>query len=201
VPKLLLTLTGSLSLLFCFAQKNYGVSQDYYIYQNNSSAVVPLVYYETKNHWYTAARYNYEVDQTLSLQLGKKFSKEGNFSYSLIPLAGFLAGNFKGIRIGTQIEFETGKFSLFTEPEYCLRFKNQTENFFYSWSEFSFQPRKIFYVGLAMQTTKNKNQPLTNEPGLVLGVCVKNFEIPLYFFRVSSSANYFVTGIHWRLEK
>jgi hypothetical protein len=201
VPKLLFTLTGSLSLLLCFAQKNYGVSQDYYIYQNSGSSIVPLVYYETKNHWYTAARYNYESDQTLSLQLGRNFSKQGSLSYSIIPLAGLLAGNFKGASIGTQAEIEVGKFSLFTEPEFCFQFKNQTEKFFYSWSELSYQFSKNFYTGLALQSTKNKNQSLINEPGLLFGICVKNFEIPLYFFRTSPSTNYFVTGVHWRLEK
>jgi hypothetical protein len=187
--------------LLCLSQKNYGIDQDYYIYKNSSSCIVPLVYYETKNHWYASARYNYETDQTLSLQLGKTFSKQGGFSYSITPLAGLLAGNFKGLSIGTQMEFENGKFSLFTELEYCLRFKNETDNFFYNWSEFSFQPSKIFYVGLAMQSTKNKTYAFTNEPGLLIGLCVKNFEIPLYFFRTSPSTNYFVTGIHWRLEK
>lgn len=162
---------------------------------------MPLVYYETKNNWYISAKYNYEEDQTLSLQFGKKFYKQASLSYSIIPLAGLLAGNFKGISISTQAEIEIGKFSLFTEPEYCFQFKNQTENFFYSWSEFSFQASKTFYTGLALQTTKTKNHSLINETGLVFGFCIKNFEIPLYFFRVSSSTNYFVTGVHWRLEK
>ena len=188
-------------MLLCFAQKNYGVNQDYYIYQNNHSSIVPLVYYETKNHWYTSARYNYESDQTLSLQLGRKFSRQGVLSYSIIPLAGLLEGNLKGISLSTQAEIEIGKFSVFTEPEYCFQFKSNTQDFFYSWSELSFQFSKNFYAGLALQTTKIKNCAPGNEPGFVLGVCVKKFEIPLYFFRASATANYFVTGIHWRLEK
>lgn len=201
MPKLLLTITAILSMLLCFAQKNYGVSQDYYIYKNNSSSIVPFIYYETKNSWYAAARYNYEADQTFSLQFGKKFSKQGSLSYSVVPLAGLLAGKFKGFSIGTQAEIEVGKFSFFTEPEYCVQFQSQTENFFYSWSELSIQPSKIFYTGLALQTTKNKSFGWTNEPGAFLGICIKNFEIPFYVFKVSPSTNYFVTGIHWRLEK
>jgi hypothetical protein len=199
VPKLLLTLISSFCLLQCFAQKNYGVSQDYYIYQNNSS-IVPLVYYETKNSWYVAARYNYETSETLSLQFGKKFSKQGKLRYSITPLAGILAGNYGGVSIATQAEIDAGKFSFFTEPEYCLQFKNQTENFFYNWTEISIRPFKTFYTGLALQTISSENNSLTNEPGLLFGICVKNFEIPLYVFRTSST-NYFVTGIHWRLEK
>lgn len=186
-------------MLLCFAQKNYGVSQDYYIYKNNNSSIVPFIYYETKNSLYATARYNYEAEQTLSLQFGKKFSKQGNLSYSIIPLAGVLAGKFKGFSLGTQAEIELGKFSFSTEPEYCLQSKNKTQNFFYSWSELSIQPCKIFYTGLALQTTKTFGW--TNEPGILFGICIKNFEIPFYFFRASSSANYFVTGIHWRLQK
>lgn len=200
MPKLLLTLINSFCLLQCLGQKNYGVSQDYYIYQNNNSSIVPLVYYETKNSWYATARYNYEAGETLSLQFGKKFSQQGGLCYSITPLAGVLVGNYKGLSIATQAEIEVGKFSFFTEPEYCVQFKNQTENFFYNWAELSIQPSKTFYTGLALQTMSSSNNSFTNEPGLLFGLCIKNFEIPLYFFRTSST-NYFVTGIHWRLEK
>ncbi|HWI90321.1 MAG TPA: hypothetical protein VNT20_03555 [Flavisolibacter sp.] len=200
MPKLLLTLISSFYLLQCPAQKNYGVSQDYYIYQNNNSSIVPLIYYETKNSWYAAARYNYEASEALSLQFGKNFSKQGKLCYSITPLAGILTGNYKGFSMAAQAEIEVGKFNFFTEPEYCFQFKNQTENFFYNWAEISIQPSKTFYTGLALQTMSRSNISLTNELGLLFGVSLKNFEIPLYFFRAPST-NYFVTGIHWRLEK
>ncbi len=201
MPKFLLTLIYGLSALSCFSQKNYGVSQDYYIYQNSGSAIVPLIYYETKNHWYTVARYNYEEDQTLSLQLGKKFSREGSISYSVIPLAGLLAGKFNGLSICMQTEIEAGKFSLFTEPEYCFQLKEPAEKFFYNWSEFSFQLSKSFYTGVAMQMTGTKQGVLTTEPGFLLGINVKKFELPLYFFKPSTAPGYFVVGLHWCLEK
>lgn len=199
MPKLLLTLTGSLNLLFCFAQKNYGVSQDYYIYHNSTSVVVPLVYYETKNHWYTSARYNYEEDQTFSWQIGKNFSREGNVSYSVIPLAGFLTGKFNGLSICMQTEIEAGKFCLFTEPEYCLQWNKSSENFFYNWSELSFQLSRFLYAGPALQT-KMKQGVLFTEAGFLVGINVKKFELPFYFFKPSPGGGYFVAGVHWRLE-
>jgi hypothetical protein len=190
-----------MSVLFCFAQKNYGVNQDYYIYKNEQGLIVPLVYYETKNNWYASLRYNYENDQTFSLQLGKKISNQGIVSYSITPLAGMLAGKFKGLSISTKVEIETGKFSFYTEPEYCIHLQNPSENFFYNWSEFSVQAFDFFYTGIALQTIRNYNGNSIAEPGIVLGINIKNFELPLYFFRPSTSSNYFVTGIHWRLEK
>lgn len=200
MPKLLLTLLSIINILICFAQKNYGVSQDYYIYKNEQGFIVPLVYYETKNDWYASAKYNYEENQTFAFQLGKKFSKEGIFSYSVTPLAGLLAGRFNGFSLGTQVEVEAGKFSLYTEPEYCTRFNNEAENFFYNWSEFSIQFTRFFYIGLALQTIKTKKEPWYAEPGPMLGITIKNFEVPFYFFRTSASSNYFVVGIHWSLN-
>jgi hypothetical protein len=200
VLKLLLALICSFYLLPGSAQKNYGVSQDYYIYKNNRNSIVPLVYYETKNHWYSAARYNYEEDQTLSLQLGKKFSKHGIVSYSITPLAGWLSGKFNGMSIGTQAQMDAGKFSLSTEPEYCVQFNHPSTRFFYSWSELTIQASPLFYTGLALQATRENEKNLTADPGFVLAFSFKNFEIPLYFFK-PSSLHYFITGIHWRLIK
>jgi len=188
-------------MLLCSAQKNYGVDQDYYIYQNQRGSIVPTVYYQTKNNWYASLRYNYEEEETVSVQLGKTFSKEGIASYAITPLVGLLAGKFKGAGVGTLAELEVGKFSFYTEPEYCIRFNKPDENFFYNWSELSIQPSNFFYTGLALQTIKTRHEPYLFEPGFVLGFTIRNFEIPFYLFKTSPSSNYFVAGIHWRLEK
>jgi hypothetical protein len=201
VRKIVLLLLGSLNMLLCFAQKSYGVEQDYYIYQNEHNSLVPLVYYQTQNNWYTSLRYNYEEEETLSIQLGKTFSKEGTVSFYITPLAGLLAGKFTGASIGALAELEVGKFSLYTEPEYCFKFNKPGSNFFYNWSELSIQPFKFFYSGVALQTIKTRGEAFLFEPGVVLGFTVKNFEIPFYFFRSSPASNYLVAGVHWRLEK
>jgi hypothetical protein len=188
-------------MLFCFAQKTYGVSQEYYMYRDEQSFIVPLAYFETKNNWYASFRYNYEESQTFSFQFGKTFSKEGIASYSLTPLAGLLAGKFQGLSVGTLAEIEVGKFSLYTEPEYCIRFNNAAENFFYNWAELSIQPSNLFYTGFALQTVKYKKEPVNLEPGIMFGITIKNFEVPFYLFKTASASNYFVVGIHWSLEK
>lgn len=201
--KIIVFLSLSLNALLGHSQKNYGVgvSQEYYIYRDAQSFIVPLVYFESKNNWYASLRYNYEESETFSFQLGKTFSKEGAISYSLTPLAGLLAGKFQGFSIGTLTEIQTGKFSFYTEPEYCIRFNNLSENFFYNWTELSIQPSKKFYTGLALQTIKYKQEPLYLEPGIMLGITIKNFEVPFYLFKTPGSSNYFVVGLHWSLEK
>jgi hypothetical protein len=201
VPKLLLCVLGSLSTLFCLAQKDYGVHQDYYLYQNDQGLIVPLVYYQTKNNWYASLKYNYEEERTLSLQIGKKFSKEGTLSYSITPLAGVLSGNYKGVSLATEAELELGKFSFSIEPKYCMRLGDGSKNFLYNWSELSIQPSGLFYTGLAFQLIKNSGDDFLFEPGLLLGITIKNVELPFYFFRPSATTNYFVAGIHWRLKK
>jgi hypothetical protein len=203
VLKALLSFLFSLNLLLCFGQKTYdvGVGQEYYIYRDAQSFLVPLVYFKSHNNWYASFRYNYEESQTFSFQFGKTFSKEGPVSYSVTPLAGLLAGKFQGLSIGTLAEMETGKFSFYTEPEYCIRLNNPSENFFYNWTELSVQPSKIFYTGFALQTIEYKQEPLYLEPGIMLGITIKNFEVPLYLFKTSASSNYFVIGLHWSMEK
>lgn len=188
----------SLTVLVSGAQKNFGIDQDYYIYKRSTNSVVPLIYYQSNSNWYASLRYNYEEDNTVSFQFGKTFSKEASVSYSVTPLAGLLGGDFNGISIGALAEMETGRFSLYTEPQYCRKFTNTGENFFYNWAELSFRPCNFFYAGIATQTVKERQSFIT-EPGLMLGITIRNFEIPLYLFRSAEHANYFVVGIHWAL--
>lgn len=199
--KNLFLLLCSLNALFCFAQKNYGASLDYYIYQNSSNSLVPLAFYDTKNNLHAGVRYNYESDRTLSLQFGKTFSKEGKLSYSLLPMAGLLAGDFNGLSAATQLYLEAGKFSLYSEPEYCFHFSNADENFFYNWTELAFQPCGVFKAGLALQTIKSRLEPFVADPGVMVVFSIQKFELPFYFFKPSASSSYFVAGIHWAFEK
>jgi hypothetical protein len=192
---------GIFSMLLCTAQKEYGVSQDYYMYQNSSNCVVPLIYYQTKNNWYGSVRYNYEYQETVCFQAGKKFSKDGDTYYSVTPLAGFLGGNFKGCSGSLQTEIERGKFSFYTEPEYCIQFNGAKENFFYGWTEVSIRPKNFFYTGLALQTVKSKGERFNNEPGVFFALSFKNFELPFYLFKPSGSSAYGVAGLHWSFEK
>jgi hypothetical protein len=178
-----------------------GVSQEYYIYRDAQSFIVPLVYFESNNDWYASFRYNYEESQTFSFQFGKTFSKEGTVSYSVTPLGGLLAGKMQGLSIGTLAEIEAGKFSFYTEPEYCMAFDNSSDNFFYNWTEFSIKPSKFFHTGLALQTVKSKREAIYVEPGLMFAISAKNFEVPLYLFKTSGSSNYLVIGLHWFLNK
>ena len=66
------------ALLLCgffnYAQKSYGVTQDYYVYRNGANRLVPAVYGQTDKGWYGQMRYNYEEAQTLSALAGKRFA-------------------------------------------------------------------------------------------------------------------------------
>lgn len=195
----LLAILCCITTLFGIAQKNFGVDQDYYVYKSSNN-IVPMAYYQTKNNWYATFRYNYEEERTASIQFGKTFSKNGNAWYSITPLAGLLAGNFNGASVGSLVEAGIGDLSLYSEPEFCLSLQNNNEHFFYNWAELSYQPHKLFYTGLALQTTKT-TEGVLNEPGVMLALTIKKFEIPLYFFKSSEYANYFVIGVHWALGK
>lgn len=201
MPKGLFTLIACMVMLYCPAQKNYGVSQEYFIYENQRSTFVPTIYYQSTKGFYASFRYNYEQDGTASLQAGKSFSGKGSVSYTIIPLAGVLKGKYDGFSFGVQSEMTAGKFSFFTEPEYGLLVTALPERFFYNWSEVSLTLSGPLYSGIALQQGKSGSEPWYAEPGIMLGFTRKNFEIPIYLFKSPSSPAYFVAGVHWMLYK
>ena len=56
-------------------QAKGGAEQYYYLGEREAFTMVPIVYYETNNHWYMEGRYNYEAVNTMSVYAGKTFEK------------------------------------------------------------------------------------------------------------------------------
>lgn len=146
-------------------------------------------------------RFNYEEEQTLSVHAGKAFGKEGVFAWTITPQAGLLAGRFTGGSATVKAEAEAGVFSFYTEPQYCIPFGGEQQAFFYNWSEVCVQPLPFLYTGLAVQQTMLQGERPFTEPGLVLGLELKNLELPFYFFKPKGGEGYFVVGVHWKLQR
>jgi hypothetical protein len=178
-------------------QSKAGFEQYSYMGTGQANTLVPVVHYQSNNKWYAEARYNYDDLETFSLYAGKTFSKENNFSYSLTPMIGGMAGKLKGGSLGLNTEFSFKKFNFCSQSQYSVSAESQNNNFFFSWAELYYVPLDWIYTGLTVQHTRLYKTDAVIEPGLLVGFSIKRWNFPIYTFRPFSGERYFVIGVNW----
>ena len=183
------------------SQGRTGFEEYYYTGHQLSSAQVPRIYYQSPNNWYGEARYNYDAEQSFSIYAGRTFTRQDTLAYSLTPMAGIVAGKFKGGSAGMNMVLDYRRLSFSSVFEYCFSGKNNS--FFFNWSELGYQLTKHLYAGLALQQTCMYNTTTVWEPGLQLGLSFGKWVFPVYAFNPGNSKKYFVLGItrEWELHK
>jgi hypothetical protein len=185
-----------LSASVATAQSKWVFEQYNYIRQPEESAFVPMVHFQAKNNWYGELRYNYEDAQTLSLFGGRTISGGNSLTWSFTPMAGYSIGKFTGVSAGVNNEAEWNDFYFSAQSQYSKATKTEISSFFFNWSEAGYAFSDYFYSGIAMQYTRQLKKGYL-EPGIVAGLCFRNFSLPFYVFNPLKSDCYFVLGLNY----
>jgi len=180
-----------------YAQQKLIVEQYSFIGGGATSMLAPVAHYESKQKWYAEARYNYEDINTFSLYAGRTFSSKHDFSWSLTPMIGGMAGKLKGGSFGLNSECSFKKFGFSSQAQYSVSAETQYDNFFYNWSELYYQPLNWIYTGIAVQHTRMYATNALVDPGILLGFSYNQWSFPLYGFNPFAEGRYFVVGINW----
>jgi len=177
-----------------------GSFQQYYYAggQNRPSYYAPVAGYHISGNWYVEARYNYEEMNTASLYVGKTFEHETLMSYcSITPIAGIVAGTFKGGAIGANVELDYRRIIFSSQSQYTFSIENRTTNFVYSWSDLSYRIKRWLSAGVSLQQTNIYSYTGTFEKGVLITLQYnKSLSFPVYMFNPSTNARYFVFGMN-----
>ena len=174
-----------------FNQSNGAFEQYYYSGKNRPFSWVPILSYSTYDNWYMEARGNYEATNSASLYVGKTFRKTALISYSIIPIAGLVAGGFNGGSVGANVALDYKKISFSSQSQYTFSIENRATNFTYSWSDLTYQLKGWVSAGASLQQTRG-----LFEKGILVRVVYKNLSIPLYVFNPATCERYFVLGLN-----
>ena len=185
----------------CFSQRPWEAGMELYgnIVPHEPFSLTPMVYYNSEV-FYAEARYNYEELHTASLYVGKYFSQEGKLSFDIAPLLGIVAGALEAGSVGASLEFRLGRWKWSVLPQYTFSWLDQTESFFYSWSELTFAATEWFALGPAAQRTKLFDTPFEIDSGLILSFNHKQWSMPLYCFNPWDDERYLMIGMIYSPE-
>ncbi len=178
-----------------------GLEQYYYMGTYKMFTLVPVGYLQTRKNWYAEGRFNYEALNTLSLYGGKTFEKKALVSYSASPILGIVLGQINGGSAGINLVADYKKLNFSTQSQYTFSVQQRSNNFIYSWSDFTYQVSAKFAAGFSLQQTKLYMVNGAFEKGLLIKTGYKNWTFPLYIFKPESSQRYFVLGLNYEWQK
>jgi hypothetical protein len=100
------------------------------------------------------ARYNYESIGARSAFVGWNFSGGEEITWEVTPLLGGVWGTTHGFVPGLEASVAWRKLDFYVEAEYVRDSGEQTNSYFYAWSELGFRPVEWLRVGVAAQRTR-----------------------------------------------
>jgi hypothetical protein len=163
---------------------NFGADMNAYFYKNDFEALP--VFRADRNKLHLEARYNYEDLNTFSGWIGYNFSGGNEFEYFITPMIGGVTGQKNGIAPGLEFTFGYKGFELYNEAEYMFDVNANENNFFYTWTDFTYSPKDWLWVGLSSQCTQEVQDKLSFEGGLLVGVGYKSLELTGYVYNPGS---------------
>jgi hypothetical protein len=178
------------------AQSKTGMENYNLLSKGESYMWMPVVHHVGKKGLHTELRYNYEDQNTGSVYIGKNFKRGDNHHFSITPMLGLVFGKYNGGSAALNTEWEHKKLFMSVQTQYTISRNGPDENFFFNWSELGIQPVKWFYTGLSAQMTRLYKQNTEAEYGILAGVNVNRFSIPVYVFSPLSSNRSFIIGIN-----
>lgn len=196
MKKSLLIITWSIMMLpDVQAQAQHGVENYNILHTGNEHLWVPVIHYKGSNKLYAEARYNYEDINTGSVYAGRSFEGGKKWEYSITPMLGWVFGRYKGFSAATNAEVDYGRFNFSGQLQYTINNKNRNENFFYNWSELSYQFFDKLYGGVSIQQTALYKNSLGTETGLLLGYSSGKITVPVYLFNPLKNNRNLVLGL------
>ncbi|NOT52259.1 MAG: hypothetical protein HOP10_13385 [Chitinophagaceae bacterium] len=181
-----------------YAQAKGGVENYNFLSQGEDHIWMPVLHYEAKKGMYAELRYNYEDVKTFSVFGGKIFSGKDN-SLSVTPMIGFSIGQFTGVSVAANVSAERNNFFLSSETQYSIGAKKSSGNFLFNWSEIGYSISPNLFAGLSFQYTLQDGAG-DPDPGLMAGISLKNFSIPVYVFNPFKKDQYFVLGLNYEYQ-
>lgn len=141
------------------------------------------------------ARYNYEDNNTASVNIGRTWSKDGDFSFSITPMAGVAFGKSDGVLPGYECEATYSKIYFYSEGEYLLDFKGKGNYFFYSWTQLGANIFKNLQAGAITESLRWYQTKLAVQKGVYAEYATGRFLFDFYYFNPFSKYTYVVCSV------
>lgn len=149
--------------------------------------------------WYFENRYNYEAENSASINFGKQLVKKIKGLY-IIPTIGLVTGAFKGYTAETQVLYETKHLYISTDNQVSVEWKRGNQNFFFNWSILRYKITSAMMVGISGLYAKPFKSKSNADFGITASLKIKHFGISMYAFNYSKAERNYLVSLRYTFK-
>jgi hypothetical protein len=173
---------------------SFSASAYTFVVDDNQDYVSPIL--TADRGWlHLEARYNYEDLDTGSVFAGYNFEWGDDVAIGVTPMLGGVFGDTNGVAPSYRLFLSWKRLEFSSEGEYLFDLEDDSDSFFYAWTELSYSLTDWLRAGLALQRTRAYESDVDFQPGVLLGVSWKKLDFTAYAFDSGLDAPTFVFAI------
>jgi hypothetical protein len=177
------------------AERAWSGGVETYLYlQEDDDFLMPILSGD-RGSLHLEGRFQYEDRQTGSLWAGFTLEAGTSLQLAVTPMAGVVFGRTDGLAPGLELTLSWKSLELYSESEYLFDFESQEGNYFYTWSELSWQARPWLRLGLSVQRTRIYQSELEIERGFFAAVSRGPVELVVYGFNLDGDAPFAIVAL------
>jgi hypothetical protein len=173
----------------------WSASLDVYLYlQEEDDFLMPILAAD-RDALHFECRYQYEDFETVSAWVGWSFDTGESLQIELVPMAGIIVGRTTGIGPGLEMTLSWKDLEFYSESEYVFDSEGVEGDYFYTWSELSWQALPWLKLGASAQRTRLYRSELDIERGLFVAVSRGPIELSVYGYNLDGDSPFVITAL------
>jgi len=154
-----------------------------YLHVEDGDFVMPVLRAD-RGSLHLEGRYQYEDRRSFSAWAGWTFEAGTTVRLEVVPMAGVIAGRTNGVAPGLEISLSWKALELYSEGECVFDVDGRENDYFYNWSQLTWQASGWLGLGLAAQRTRLYQSELSIERAIFAAVTSGPVTLTAYGFNL-----------------
>ncbi|MGE5108285.1 MAG: hypothetical protein ACM3H8_12115 [Sphingobacteriales bacterium] len=149
--------------------------------------------------YYFEARYNYEADNSASINVGKQILKKLK-PVEIVPIVGFVFGSFKAVTVELQTSLESGKWALSTDNQFSFEYTQPNKSLYFNWTVARYKITNSFRIGISTILDKHVSRDIVFDKGITAALAFEKWGIRFYAFNYEKGKRYYWLSMRYNIR-
>jgi len=149
--------------------------------------------------YYFENRYNYEADNSASINVGKRILKKLN-NIEVVPMGGLVFGSFKGVTAELQTSFIYNKLIFSTDNQLSFEYRRPDKSLYFNWTMAIYKLTNSFRIGLTTFLDKHAVKNIAFDKGITAAILFKQWGLRFYAFNYEIEKRYYWISIRYNIK-
>jgi len=170
------------------------IDANVYLHVEDGDFVMPVVRAD-RGSLHLEGRYQYEDRRSFSAWAGWTFEAGTTVRLEVVPMAGVIAGRTNGVAPGLEISLSWKTLELYSEGEYVFDVEGRENDYFYNWSQLTWQASEWLGLGLATQRTRLYQSEPSIDRGILAAVTSGPVTLSVYGFNLGDDSPFAIVTV------